>query len=69
MNQKLSKIFDGFGEDFIDEINAFSLQILFVNAIKRGMSDIGITQKELSIKLGVTPSFSDGCYPNSENDF
>lgn len=62
MNQELNKIFNGFGEDFIDEANAFSLQILFVNAIKRRMNELSMTQKTLSIKLGVNPSFLSGVF-------
>ena len=62
MNQELNKIFGGFGEEFIDEANAYSLQVMFVNAIKTRMKDLSITQKSLADKLNIHPSYLSGVF-------
>ena len=57
MNRALNKVFGGLGEEFIDEANAFSLQIMFVSEVKERMNNLRITQKYLSEKMGVSESF------------
>ena len=57
MNRALNKVFGGLGEEFIDEANAFSLQIMLVSEVKERMNNLKITQKYLSGKMGVSESF------------
>ncbi|MCF7920568.1 MAG: helix-turn-helix transcriptional regulator [Candidatus Cloacimonetes bacterium] len=57
MKQEFREFISGFGEDTVDEIGAYGLQLQFLEEVKYRMNFLGINQKELANKMNINPSF------------